>query len=323
MKSTMINISIIIPVFNRWDLLKKCLTSIKQQSGNGWECIIVDDGSDKVTLNQVRDFIEDDTRFRLFQRPLNRSKGANACRNYGLEQAVGDYVHWFDSDDTYKDGSLKDLVERLDDSKSEMIFINWEYHNSISNKSALISYTTDFDEQFWFDFISKKTLWTTASCIWRREYLKGKDVFDERMSCDQDYECYMRLVPKVKRAETIDIDCFNYSCQQEGSITSKVNWTSRDLLSKFLSLRTFSKMERMVRPNNFEVYYQIIIRRYIFLLRNLFEIRQLTLAVKTIITFHFLPKTSLFQQVYSCVTILIFGGIYMTSNRGRGRIKYN
>ncbi len=92
-------VSIIIPNYNRANLIGETLDSIVGQTYENWECIIVDDGSTDNSIEVIKTFEEKDPRFKLYLRPKDYPKGANACRNIGMEKSVGDYVIFFDSDD--------------------------------------------------------------------------------------------------------------------------------------------------------------------------------------------------------------------------------
>jgi len=100
-------ISIIIPTFNRVHIVSETLDSVIAQTYGNWECIIVDDGSTDETERLIGAYCEKDSRFQYHHRPENRSKGANACRNYGFELSKGEYVLFLDSDDLLKDTCLE------------------------------------------------------------------------------------------------------------------------------------------------------------------------------------------------------------------------
>lgn len=92
-------VSIIIPNYNRANLIGETLESILKQTYTNWECIIVDDGSTDDSITIIEEYLERDNRFILFTRPTNFPKGANACRNIGMRKSIGDYIIFFDSDD--------------------------------------------------------------------------------------------------------------------------------------------------------------------------------------------------------------------------------
>ena len=73
-------VSIIIPTYNRAHLISETLRSIKLQTYQNWECIIIDDGSTDNSAEVIAEFCAQDNRSQFFKRPQNQPKGANTCR---------------------------------------------------------------------------------------------------------------------------------------------------------------------------------------------------------------------------------------------------
>lgn len=91
-------VSVVIPVFNNAELVQIMVDSIIAQDYKDWELLLVDDGSDEPTVAVLRRFSEVDGRIRVISR--NRlPKGAQTCRNIGMDVAKGKYIVFFDSDD--------------------------------------------------------------------------------------------------------------------------------------------------------------------------------------------------------------------------------
>ena len=82
-------VSIIIPNYNRADLIVETLNSIIAQTYTNWECIVVDDGSTDDSIKVIDEYSKLDPRIYLYIRPNHKRKGANSCRNYGLEMSRG------------------------------------------------------------------------------------------------------------------------------------------------------------------------------------------------------------------------------------------
>ncbi|HEY4538836.1 MAG TPA: glycosyltransferase family 2 protein, partial [Faecalibacter sp.] len=92
-------VSIIIPTFNRADLIGETLDSIIEQNYQNWECIVVDDGSTDNTEEILMRYQIKDNRFSYYKRPKFLLKSGNSCRNYGFEKSSGELIVFFDSDD--------------------------------------------------------------------------------------------------------------------------------------------------------------------------------------------------------------------------------
>lgn len=89
-------ISIIVPVYNTQDHLRKCIDSIREQSYENLEIIIVDDGSTDNSLNIMKELQALDNRIVVL---TQENKGVSAARNYGLKVATGKFIQFVDSDD--------------------------------------------------------------------------------------------------------------------------------------------------------------------------------------------------------------------------------
>jgi glycosyltransferase involved in cell wall biosynthesis len=122
-------VSVIIPTYNRPQLLEETLTSVKNQSFQKWECIVVNDGKDERTEKMVRKIMEEDNRFRFFQRPGNFKKGACGCRNFGFMKSSGKYIQWLDDDDLLSRDKLEKQVHYLEEKGSQNYFVtcDWDY----------------------------------------------------------------------------------------------------------------------------------------------------------------------------------------------------
>ena len=91
-------IAVITPTKNRLKLLGEAMDSVQRQSFRDWEHIIVDDGSDDGTAEDVERRARTDPRLRYIRRTGEKC-GANVCRNIGFAESRAEYVAFLDSDD--------------------------------------------------------------------------------------------------------------------------------------------------------------------------------------------------------------------------------
>lgn len=89
-------VSIIVPVYNVEQYLDECLNSIRQQTYENLEIIVIEDCSTDNSLNTLIKHLED-SRVKLIQHEKN--SGLSAARNTGIDAAKGDYIIFVDSDD--------------------------------------------------------------------------------------------------------------------------------------------------------------------------------------------------------------------------------
>lgn len=187
-------VSIIVPTYNRAHLICETLDSITAQTYTNWECIIVDDGSIDNSHTLLIEYCEKDKRMQYHQRPKNRPKGANACRNYGFELSIGKYIKWFDSDDIMLPEHLETLVIALEKENFDYAigdFINFEDGKSIDKK--LFNFDKNNVEMNSGMFAKGQIQWITDDFLGKRNILK--DIrFNEQLEDGQEYNLFVRLL---------------------------------------------------------------------------------------------------------------------------------
>ena len=102
-------VSVIMPTFNRGDIVGAAIASVIAQTHSNWELLIVDDGSTDDTASIVAGFA-DDPRIKYFARPRS---GVGAARNHGLQAAVGEIISYLDSDNEWDPEFLSLMVAGL------------------------------------------------------------------------------------------------------------------------------------------------------------------------------------------------------------------
>lgn len=126
LNSVMQKVSIIIPVYNRPDLLKEALESILAQSYKNIEVVLIDDNSDEVNYGEwLSEFNNLD--FQYYKNVTNR--GATACRNKGIELATGAYISFLDSDDIILPLKIEKLLKEAVNSRADYIYAGWKWKN--------------------------------------------------------------------------------------------------------------------------------------------------------------------------------------------------
>jgi glycosyltransferase involved in cell wall biosynthesis len=103
-------ISIIMPIYNRVEMLERALASVVVQTISDWELIMVDDGSNEEIWPILEEYNCKDYRFRLLHRG---HLGISEARNAGLLVARGDYITFLDSDDEYDLHHLEFRMHRM------------------------------------------------------------------------------------------------------------------------------------------------------------------------------------------------------------------
>lgn len=90
-------VSVAIATYNRAGTLSRSLESVLSQTHQDLEVVVVDDGSTDTTIKTLTSYQERDARIRIIA--LDKNSGASVARNWGTDEASGDYIMVWDSDD--------------------------------------------------------------------------------------------------------------------------------------------------------------------------------------------------------------------------------
>ncbi|PHS59380.1 MAG: hypothetical protein COB03_02845 [Alteromonas sp.] len=105
-------VSIIIPIFNRENLVDRVLNTVLNQTYRHWELLLIDDASTDDTKVKIDSLCGDDTRVKCIDNV--HCKGPSGARNTGLDYATGKYIAYQDSDDEWINVHLETMVRYLE-----------------------------------------------------------------------------------------------------------------------------------------------------------------------------------------------------------------
>ncbi|MCY2687848.1 glycosyltransferase family 2 protein [Salinimicrobium sp. TH3] len=200
-------VSIIIPTYNRSDLLGATLDSIRSQTYTNWECIVVDDGSLDYIGELMWFYCSKDPRIKFYHRPRTRRKGANACRNYGFELSTGKYNQWFDSDDLMVPQFLEVKVRTIEEHDVDFVisktanFKDPEPKDIVSKNKQYYKFD-DFNITH-HNYVVQNINWLTPDFMARRDVLRNLR-FNEGLKSAQERNFFSKLTSRTINAKVID-----------------------------------------------------------------------------------------------------------------------
>ncbi len=182
-------ISIIIPTYNRAQLLKRAIESLLKQTYQGFEIIVVDDASTDSTAEVVTGF--DDGRIRYLRH--SRNQGPSAARNTGIKVAKGEYIAFLDDDDEYKESKIEKQLKKFYFASEDTGII---YCGIVNIKDGKIMYAYNPKDRF----VNKNTCllphpigWQLITGLIRRECFEKVGLFDETLVQREDRDMIIRL----------------------------------------------------------------------------------------------------------------------------------
>ncbi|UKM63646.1 glycosyltransferase family 2 protein [Flavobacteriaceae bacterium GSB9] len=166
-------VSIIIPTYNRAQLIGETLDSVLAQTYQNWECIVVDDGSTDNTVEVLKAYIDNDSRFQYHRRTDEHLPGGNGARNYGFKLSKGDYIQWFDSDDVMTSDCLEKKLKMFDDN-CQFVISEGAYLFENGNTK---NFGVKVNSNLYKDYVTWKTSIFTPSILFKKSFIEASKVF--------------------------------------------------------------------------------------------------------------------------------------------------
>ncbi|MBO7328446.1 MAG: glycosyltransferase [Lentisphaeria bacterium] len=241
-----INISVIVPVFNTAKYLKQCLDSLCAQSVPGIEFILVDDGSTDGSGSILKEYADNDSRFKLI---TQENRGFAGARNRGIEEASGEFIGFVDSDDWIEPDMFQKLWEiHNTDFQADIIqcsciheYVNESVSIPICNKAIIKLLANSGGKLKGSEalILDDGTIWNR---IYRRSMIKENDIgFKEEMTFGEDVFFYWRALIAANKIIASPEYLYHYRRNRPGS---QVASTDRRIFAYF---KTISGIDRFVK----------------------------------------------------------------------------
>jgi len=307
-------VSIIIPTYNRSHLLGETLDSVIEQTFKNWECLIIDDGSEDYTAELVEFYCEKDSRIQYHERPKTYPKGANSCRNFGFDISSGDFVNWFDSDDIMLSSFLEEKINSFSTSNIQFVVCGGYYIDE--NLQPIESLKMDLKYDLFKGLILGKQIIITDSVLFRRSFLKKKQLFNPKICRGEETEFFSRLFFKVNKQSyrVINKPIFLYRQHFGSKTVNNKNYVKR--FKESTGYIAACNLKRSISINDSELilhYYKILVIHFFTGLENNHRSNSI-FVFKSLLPLLWKINKSMFFE------FIITGSLLLTLNKGSYRI---
>ena len=178
-------VSVVLPTYNRAELLREAIASVRAQTCTDWELLIIDDGSTDDSAAVIREAARGDRRIRGLRGP---HRGVSAARNLGIEQAAGTYVAFLDDDDYWLPEKLARQAAELS-AHPEWAFVYTQaelrYEHGFSKLRQPLATT--------FEQLLEKNTIAVPAVLARRAVLLDLGGFPAVMRVAEDVDLWLRI----------------------------------------------------------------------------------------------------------------------------------
>ncbi len=183
------NISVIIPTFNRKETLKRAIQSVLMQSYTPYEIIVIDDGSDDGTKEWLKD------NFPNVKYIYQMNSGVSSARNKGIKFARGDWIALLDSDDEWLPSKLKDQANEIELNPAAKFL----HTNEIWIRNGVRVNQMKKHKKYG-GYIFEKCLdmcrISPSSVLIQKDIFDEIGMFDETLKVCEDYDLWLRFASK-------------------------------------------------------------------------------------------------------------------------------
>ena len=211
-------VSVIMPVYNAEKYVSEAIESVRNQSYENWELIIVDDGSTDRSPEIIDAYSRKDPRIKSLHQ---KNQGVSMARNFALCQTHGEYVTFIDSDDVYHPDRLQRMVQIFEKYPNcDIVFSRhteftgeWKYSETSSSGEIKV-----YDDEILIHVISD----TKNHFVWNamiRSGIVGKEQFAPIRFAED--HCYIRDCAWHCRQMAVSEDVlYFYRRDNENAMTS-------------------------------------------------------------------------------------------------------
>jgi len=189
-------VSVIIPTYNRADLLPRAIRSALTQTFKDFELIIVDDGSTDNTEALVKGFIKEDDRIRYI---YQKNQGESEARNTGLLNARGRYIAFLDSDDEWLPSKIEKQLNLFKKSifGERLGFVGCNAYVIKAQKSrnygtSLVRKMPNYRGDVLEEILKFCFVFCPSSVLLKREAIMGRK-FDTKLRIGPDWDMWIRI----------------------------------------------------------------------------------------------------------------------------------
>ena len=237
-------ISVIIPVYNAQDGIKRCVDSLLNQSFKNFEIILLNDGSKDNSLNILKEY---ELKYSFVRVIDKQNEGVAVTRNKGILLAEGEYTMFMDNDDFVDSDYIETFYQAIHEKRLDLVIGGYKR----VNQDNQIIFSQDIQQSEW----SKYIIMAPWAKIYRTEFLKTNNLEFFDYGIGEDIIFNLAAYKTTDKIGLLDYKGYNWYYNNK----SISNTSQRGFSPKIDILVLFSKILELGKPSELEVYY---LKRY-------------------------------------------------------------
>ena len=215
--------SVVIPVYNRENLVDKAIQCVIVQSYNSFEVVVVDNFSSDNTVLKVKELQKQHSNIRLICNPKNLERCIS--RNIGVKHSEGEYICFLDSDDFWLENHLQDMYDFISKKETKGLYFSNAYNSDNFGPltDRVCPNLNDFEV---FDYLLTYTFNPSRVAV-HNSILKEFD-FDLAIPGLEDFDLWLRIATKYPVLQ-LDKRTVIYNIHEDSTTATELRKSDREI----------------------------------------------------------------------------------------------
>lgn len=237
-------ISVIVPVYNAQDGIKRCVDSLLNQSFKNFEIIFLNDGSKDNSLNILKEY---ELKYSFVRVIDKQNEGVAVTRNKGILLAEGEYIMFMDNDDFVDSDCIETFYQAIHEKRLDLVIGGYKR----VNQDNQIIFSQDIQQSEW----SKYIIMAPWAKIYRTEFLRKNNLEFFDYGIGEDIIFNLTAYKTTDKIGLLDYKGYNWYYNSQ----SISNTSQRGFSPEIDILVLFAKILELGQPSELVVYY---LKRY-------------------------------------------------------------
>lgn len=248
------NVSVIIPVFNKEKYLDDCLTSVLKQTLKDIEIICINDGSTDNSQTILENYSMKDSRIKILKQ---NNQGPGSARNEGLKIANGEYIFFLDADDWIELNTLEKVYDNAKENNSELVLFNAIEHLPENKFRKRIYYPQDINGTFNYhdkkDIVMNNYL-IVCTKLHKNDFIKENQIQFSDTGLFEDVYFHIKSMIRAEKVSYLNEIFYNYrrtetNTRQSKSLQNNKNYEFLHILDEIKKLLTQEQIYGQLEEN--------------------------------------------------------------------------
>lgn len=179
-------VTVIIPCYNQAHFLSETIESVRNQTYQNFEIIVVNDGSTDNTAEIAKSF----THIQLIEQ---KNLGLAVSRNNGLQKSKGEFIVFLDADDKLLPNALEIGVNAILENKDRAFVCGFCQRIDEQGDPLPTTQPVVDDSDYYLSLLKFNFIWAPSNVMYRRKVFEKVSAFDAKIGPAADYEIYLRI----------------------------------------------------------------------------------------------------------------------------------